>query len=141
MNTAQTFDFELVSPEQRLLSVAATMAVVPGEEGHIGVLPNHSALVASVQPGVVEVFVPGEAAAQRIFISGGFADISADNCTILAEEAIKVDDLDEGALEQQINNLTEDMGLAEGAADRARIARAQVLAKAKLGAVTGRIIL
>ncbi len=134
---AQTFNFELVSPEEKLLSEAAVMAVIPGEEGTMGVLPNHSALVSSLKAGVVEVFASEGSTPKRIFIAGGFADISPDNCTILAEEAISVSDLDEAALRQRIDNLNDDLKMLEGAADKARAQKALLIAKAKLEAVAG----
>jgi len=137
----QTFNFELVSPERRLLSQPARMAVIPGEEGVFGVLAGHSSLVATIRPGVVEVYTAGEEAPQRIFIAGGFADVTARNCTILAEEAARVEDLNQADLEQTIRNLTEDLGLAGDAADQRRITRNLTLAKAKLEALTGRVAL
>ena len=138
---AQTFHFELVSPERKLISEAAAMAVIPGEEGNIGVLPNHSALVASVRPGVVEVFASEGAAPQRIFIAGGFADISAENCTLLAEQAVNVNDLDEAQLRKALDDLNEDLGMVEGDADKMRVAREIALTRAKLEALTGQIVL
>ncbi|MCB9989539.1 MAG: ATP synthase F1 subunit epsilon [Rhodospirillales bacterium] len=141
MDTATTFHFELVSPERKLMSEPVTMAVIPGEEGNVGVLPNHSALVVSIRPGVVEVYDKAGDAPKRIFIAGGFADISAENCTVLAEEAVDVAALSEAELDKSIRNLTEDMGLASGDIDKARIERKLVIAKSKLSAVTGQIVL
>jgi F-type H+-transporting ATPase subunit epsilon len=136
----ETFNFELVSPERRLLSEPARMAVIPGEEGDFGVLPNHSSLVATVRPGVVEVY--GESGeARRIFIAGGFADVTAHNCTILAEEAVNVNDLNQADLEQTIRNLNEDISLAKDELERARSERRLALTKAKLEAITGHIVL
>ena len=137
----QTFNFELVSPERKLMSEPATMAVIPGEEGDFGVLPNHSALVASIRPGVVKVYTQDSGEPRRIFIAGGFADVTATNCTVLAEEAVNVNDLNQADLEQTIRNLQEDMGLAGDEAEKARVARKLKLAKAKLEAVTGHIVL
>jgi F-type H+-transporting ATPase subunit epsilon len=138
VSSTETFNFELVSPERRLLSEPARMAVIPGEEGDFGVLPNHSSLVATVRPGVVEVYGEG-GDVRRIFIAGGFADVTAHNCTVLAEEAVNVADLSQGDIEQTIRNLQEDMGLAKDDLERARVARRLTLAKAKLEAITGHI--
>ena len=137
----QTFNFELVSPERKLIAEPATMAVIPGEEGDFGVLPNHSALVASIRPGVVKVYTQGGGEPRRIFIAGGFADVTATNCTVLAEEAVNVNDLSQADLEQTIRNLQEDMGLAGDEAEKARVRKKLALAKAKLEAVTGHIVL
>ncbi len=137
---AQTFNFELVSPEEKLISAPAKMVVIPGEEGDFGVLPNHSALVSSIRPGVIQIFVNDNEPPRRIFIAGGFADVTATSCTVLAEEAVEVKDLNQSDLEQTIRNLSEDLGMAASDADRARVQKKLTLAKAKLGAVTGRVV-
>lgn len=134
MSDAQTIQFELVSPERRLVSEPVTMAVIPGEEGQFGVLSGHSALVASLKPGVVELQFDGQDT-RRIFIAGGFADVTPEQCTVLAEEAVNVADLDKAALEQQVKDLNEDFGIAKEDADKARIKRKIALANAKLKAI------
>ena len=136
-----TFNFELVSPERKIMSEPATMVVIPGEEGDFGVLPNHSALVATIRPGVVKVYTEGAGEPRRIFIAGGFADVSATNCTVLAEEAVNVNDLNQADLEQTLRNLNEDLGMAADEMEKARIRKRQTLTRAKLEAVTGHIAL
>ena len=130
---SETIQFELVSPERRLVSEPVTMAVIPGTEGEFGVLSGHSALVASLKPGVVELQFDGQDA-RRIFIAGGFADVTPEQCTILAEEAINVADIDVAELEQQVANLNEDLSIAQEDADKARIEKRISLANAKLEA-------
>lgn len=141
MTLPETFNFELVSPEARLVSEPATMAIIPGEEGEFGVLPGHTSLVATVRPGVVTVHRPGYSEPQRIFIAGGFADVSATNCTVLAEEAVSIEDLNAAALEQSLRDLREDLALAKDDFERIRLERKIALVKAKLEAVTGTFIL
>lgn len=133
-----TFNFDLVSPERRLISEPARMAVVPGEEGDFGVLPGHTALVATVRPGVVEVHGPEGSAVRRIFVAGGFADVTATSCTILAEEAVSVSDLNVEALEKSLGNLKDDLSLARDEMERARVSRKIVLVQAKIAAATGK---
>lgn len=134
-NHAQTFNFELVSPERVLISEPASMVTIPGEEGEFGVLAGHCSLVSSIRPGTVTVERPG-GKPQRIFVAGGFADVSATNCTLLAEEAVNVDDLNIAELEKNIRDLQEDMGIASTEAEKARIGHRLALAKAKLGAAS-----
>lgn len=138
ININGTFTFELVSPERKLISGVAKMVTIPGEEGDFGVFPGHAALVATVRPGVVEITM-ADGVSQRIFIAGGFADVSPTNCTVLAEEAVNVNDFNAGDLEQTIRNLTEDMTLAKDDVEKARITRKLTVAHAKLQGVTGRI--
>ena len=85
--------FELVSPEKLLLSREVDMVVVPGVEGDMGVLPRHSPAITTVRPGTIVVYEDG-AVTDRIFVAGGFAEISDNRCTVLAEEALPVGDID-----------------------------------------------
>ncbi len=137
---ATMINFELVSPEEKLVSEPVNMAIIPGVEGEFGVGAGHSALVASLKAGTVELYAKAGAQPRKIFIAGGFADVTAENCTILAEEAIDVAALNQEEIEQQITNLNEDMSLAEEEADKERIDRALDLVKAKLSAITGRLV-
>lgn len=130
----ETIQFELVSPEAKLVSEPVTMAVIPGTEGQFGVLAGHSALVATLKSGVVELSIDGQDA-RRIFIAGGFADVTPEQCTVLAEEAVNVADLDEADLQKQVANLNEDLGLAKEAADKARVEKKLALVNAKLEAI------
>lgn len=134
MSDTQTIQFELVSPEEKLVSEPVAMAVIPGDEGEFGVLAGHSALVASLKPGVVELSVDGQDN-RRIFIAGGFADVTPEQCTVLAEEAVNVADLDKAALEQQASDLNEDIDLAKEEADKARVEKKLALVNAKLEAL------
>ena len=140
MSEAQTINFELVSPEEKLVSEPVKMAVIPGEEGEFGVLAGHASLVASLRPGVVELYAEGQdAASRRIFIAGGFADVTGEQCTVLAEEATNVDELNQSDIEQQIANLNEDLERAEDQTEKARAQKRLDLEKAKLSAITGRL--
>ena len=90
---ADTVEFELVSPQKLLKSQPVAMVVLPCSDGDIGVLPGHSPLIATVRPGVVDIHENGKVT-ERIFVSGGFAEVTTERCTLLAEEAIEVADLD-----------------------------------------------
>src|ERR1700744_4263440 len=91
--TDKTFKFELVSPERILASEEVGMVVVPGGDGDFGVLAEHAPLVSTIRPGVVAVYMPsGEV--KKIFVSGGFADVTGTLCSVLAEEAVNVNEID-----------------------------------------------
>jgi F-type H+-transporting ATPase subunit epsilon len=79
--------FRLVMPERELLSTEADMVVVPGSEGDFGVLHGHAPLISTVRPGVLEVF-QGNKAEQRFLVAGGFAEVTPERCTVLADEAM-----------------------------------------------------
>ncbi len=99
---ADKLQFELVSPEKLLLSEAVAMVVVPGGEGNFGVLPGHSLLISTVRPGVIDVYADEQTAiTERIFVSGGFAEVTPERCTVLADEALPIASLDRADLEAQ----------------------------------------
>lgn len=135
-----TFSFELVSPERRLIEGPARMAVIPGVEGDFGVLAGHSALLAALRPGILTLDMEGLPGRQSIFIAGGFADVTADRCTVLAEEALPVVDLDRTALETDLANLREDLAGEADAVRREAINRRIGVVCAKLSAATGHLV-
>jgi len=113
--------FELVSPEKKIMSEGVTMAVIPGTEGDFGVLAGHTPLIATIKTGVVEIYRDNmNVCSDRIFIAGGFADVSNENCTILAEQAINVNDIDAGDVAKQLADAEENLSMAEGGADKRR---------------------
>jgi F-type H+-transporting ATPase subunit epsilon len=101
---ADKVQFELVSPEKLLLSEAVDMVVVPGSEGNFGVLPGHSLLISTVRPGVIDVY-EGSQIAERIFVSGGFAEVTPERCTVLADEAMPLSALDAATVEAALTEL------------------------------------
>jgi F-type H+-transporting ATPase subunit epsilon len=113
---ADRLTFELVSPERLLLSAQVDMVVVPGTEGEFGVLAGHAPLVSTLRPGVISVH--DEKSTQRIFVRGGFAEVSAAGLTVLAEEAIDLATLDAAALGARIKDAEEDV--ADAKSDIAR---------------------
>ena len=136
-DSAENFDFELVSPERKLMSEKAWQVTIPGQEGDFGVRANHSSLVSSIRPGVVEIISKQGDKPTKIFIAGGFADVTASNCTVLAEEATMVADLDQGTLEKEISDLENKLSSATDAIENSRFSKQLELSKAKLTAITG----
>ena len=122
---SNTFSFDLVSPERLLVSREVGMLTIPGEEGEFGVLPGHAPLVSSLRTGIISVHDNGQLS-DRIFVAGGFAEVSPERCTVLAEEAVPLSELDRATLEADIKKLNEELLVAEGEARtviEARIAR------------------
>ncbi len=95
---ADKLQFELVSPEKLLLSEPVSMVVVPGTEGNFGALPGHALFISTVRPGVIDVYEDA-AVSERIFVSGGFAEVTPERCTVLADEAVPLSALDRAAIE------------------------------------------
>jgi F-type H+-transporting ATPase subunit epsilon len=124
-----------VSPERLLISKAVDMVVVPGTEGDFGVLPDHAPLISSVRPGVIAVFEGGQVT-DRIFVAGGFAEVTGERCTVLAEQAIPLAELDRGRIEGELKDARDDLTDAKTDTDRAAAERAVAVAEAKMVAAT-----
>jgi len=114
---ADKLTFELVSPEKELFSGDVTMVTVPGTEGDFGVLAGHAPFMSTVRPGFLTVSDEGKE--QRIFIRGGFAEVTPLGLTILAEEAVPADQIDRADLEQHMKNAEEDVADAKDEETRA----------------------
>src|SRR5271154_309287 len=133
---ADKVQFELVSPEKLLISREVGMVVVPGTEGDFGVLPEHAPLISTVRPGIIDVYDDGATISDRIFVSGGFAEVTGERCTVLADEAVPVKDIKPAEVETALADLQRQ--LAEAGDDGARDALALRIesAEAKLAAVS-----
>ena len=105
-------EFELVTPERLVISRGVDMVVVPGAEGDFGVLPGHTPMVSTVRPGIVNVY-EGREIVERLFVAGGFAEVTAARCTVLADRAVAVDELDRAAAEQTLKDAREDLAAAK----------------------------
>lgn len=120
------FKFDLVSPERLIFSGEVRAVVVPGSEGEFTVLENHAPFMAVLKPGVVTVEAQ-DASKRRLFVRGGFADVAPDGLTILAEEAMPIEELDAAKLDADIANAKED--LADALSDESKRLAAERLAQ------------
>lgn len=84
---AELFTFELVSPERLLLSVSATQVVVPGSEGYMTIMANHSPVMTTLKPGLIEA-THEDGTTESYFVRGGLADVAPTGFTVLAEFAV-----------------------------------------------------
>jgi F-type H+-transporting ATPase subunit epsilon len=126
---ADTFTFELVSPEQLLISEDVESVLVPGSEGDFQVLPNHAPVLSTLRPGLLDVVLPG-GKERRIFVRGGFAEVGPDSLTVLAQNAIDSADLNKSALAQEIKDAEEDVNDAKD--DQTRDKAQDILDRLKL---------
>jgi F-type H+-transporting ATPase subunit epsilon len=104
------------------------------------VLPGHSLLISAVRPGVIAIHGGGQVR-ERIFVGGGFAQVSPEQCTVLAEEAVMVGDIDPGDAEARLSKAKEALAEAketEGADTRAAEKELQT-AEAMLAAVAAQV--
>jgi F-type H+-transporting ATPase subunit epsilon len=143
---ADKVQFELVSPEKLLLSEAVAMVVVPGSEGNFGVLPGHALLISTVRPGVIDVYGDEQTQiSERIFVSGGFAEVTPERCTVLADEALPLASLDRSEIEQQARSLEatvaslRDQLARQQGAERERVAGELRAAERRLAVATAKL--
>lgn len=132
---ADQVHFELVSPERLELATEVEMVVVPGVEGDFGVLPGHMPLISTIRPGVIYVFREGKVS-ERIFVEGGFAEVTPETCTVLAEHAKPVLDIEPSKAAQQAQDAKEDVEDAKDEHAKEHAAKVLAIAEARLAAVT-----
>src|SRR5262245_12829001 len=113
-----TFQFDLVSPEQIVFSGQVEHVVVPGTEGEFGVLAGHAPLVAMLRPGILRILGADE---QRIMVFGGFAEVSPEGLTVLADVAMPVDEVDRDLITGQISDTEDDLADAKDDARRDKL--------------------
>lgn len=82
--------FDLVSPERKVVSVEASMVQIPGADGDFTAMPNHAPFLTTLRPGVVKVTAEGKVS--EYVVTGGFAEISPEAASILAEQAMPRDE-------------------------------------------------
>lgn len=116
---ADKISFDLVSPERLLVSETAEMITVPGREGDFGVLAGHAPLISSLRPGVIDV-KGSEKGDMRYFVLGGFAEVSPQKLTVLAEDVQPMSEVDTARLDECIKNAEEDILHAKSESDRAK---------------------
>ena len=110
---AGTMQFDLVSPERRLASVAATEVQIPGAEGDLTAMEGHTPTITTLRPGVVRAVSAG--GTKAFVVTGGFAEITADAVSVLAERAIPTEEATAEVMDQLI---AEARALVAGAADK-----------------------
>ena len=96
-----SFQLELVSPEKLLLSRQVEMATIPAAEGEMGVLPGHAPMIVALRGGTIAVRENG-AETERLFVAGGFAEITPERVTVLAIEATPVAQLSRAEAERRV---------------------------------------
>ena len=132
-----SIDLEIVSPTKLVLSRPVDMVVMPGYEGDIAAMEQHAPMIVLLRGGIITLH-EGGTATDRFFVGGGFAEITADRCTILADDAVPLSDLSERAMTERLAEAerawTEvdkfDIVARDAVLDRLQSARAGVLAAA-----------
>lgn len=109
---ADKLHFSLVSPARELFSGEVDHVIAPGSDGEFGVLVNHAPFMTTLKNGVVRVEDNGETT-MRLFVRGGFADVTPAGLTILAEEAVNMDSVSAESIQKDLDETRQAL-LAEG---------------------------
>lgn len=124
---------EIVSPERLLLSKPVDMVVIPASEGELGVLPQHSPMIVMLRGGTIKIY-EGSQIAETLYVAGGFAEITPERCTVLANEAVPVAELSRAEGERRLASAEAEFAAADkmdplaldAAQDRIQSARALI---------------
>ena len=131
---ADVVQFELVSPERLVLSSEVSMVVVPGAEGDFGVLPGHAPMISNVRSGVISIY-DDHAIEARIFVAGGFAEVSNNRLTVLTEDAVALDEIQRADVDTRLAEAREAVGDASDDRDRVNAEKQLAIAEALVVAV------
>ena len=132
-----TIYVDVVSAEEAIFSGLATMVVVPGEMGELGICPRHTPLMTRIKPGSVRIKRPDQEQEELIYVSGGMLEVQPGVVTILADTAIRGGDLDESRAEEakrtaedMMKNRASDIDYAQAQAELAEaVAQLQAIKK------------
>ncbi len=119
---ADTMQFDLVSPERKIASLAANSVQIPAMDGDMTAMPNHAPFLTTLRPGIVRVAAGSEVA--EFLVTGGFAEVSPTGATVLAEQAVPRNEVSADLL---ADLLTQAEKAVADAPEEVRVAAAQRL--------------
>ena len=128
---ADTMQFDLVSPERKLASFAASEVQIPGAEGDMTAMPDHMPIITTLRPGIVRAV--GNDGAQEFVVSGGFAEVTASSTSVLAEQAVPRDEVTAEFLDALTNEISNDGSTTEMLDATAKAAADLAALRAEIG--------
>ena len=129
----EAFQLEITAPSGKIYAEKVMNATIPGAEGRFGVLSNMAPFLSSLKPGMIEIFESDKSKKPvRHFVSGGFTEVSNNQCIILVDAIEAFDQLAEKDIQQKIQDLKEDLEDAKDDAERTKVAAALEVEEVKL---------
>ncbi len=122
---AEPFQFDLVSPEKLLMSDPVEQVTVPGADGQFTVLKGHAPFLSTLKPGILDITAE-DGSSQRIYVRGGFADVNTSGLTVLAEQAMPMEEVNAEIMAQQVTDAQEDLADVGDDAEKRAIAQKQL---------------
>ena len=132
---ANTIHVDVVSAEEAIFSGEAEFVALPGEAGELGIYPKHTPLITRIRPGAVRIKVAGQAEDQFVFVAGGVLEVQPNLVTVLADTAIRGEDLDESKAAEAKRSAEEAMANAKSDIDLARAQSELAIMAAQLAAI------
>jgi len=133
-----TIHVDVVSAEENIFSGEAKFVALPGENGELGILPQHTPLITRIKAGAVRIQRADNDQEEFVFVAGGILEVQPNRITVLADTAIRGKDLDEAkaaeakaAAEEALKNASSELDLAKAQSELATLA-AQIQAARKL---------
>ncbi|MFM8548776.1 MAG: F0F1 ATP synthase subunit epsilon [Betaproteobacteria bacterium] len=138
---ANTIQVDVVSAESSIFEGQAEFVALPGETGELGIYPQHTPLITRIRPGAVRIKLAGQSDEEFVFVAGGILEVQPNRVTVLADTAIRGQDLVEAmaeaakrAAEEALANRTGDFDYATAQAELATaIAELAALRKFRSG--------
>ena len=99
-----TIQFDLVSPERSLASLAATEVQIPGSDGDMDAMAGHAPVITTLRPGVLRAI--SSEGVKAFLVTGGFAEITATSISVLAEQAVPLEEMTPAIMDQMVSDAT-----------------------------------
>ncbi len=132
---ANTIQVDVVSAEASIFEGQAEFVALPGESGELGIYPQHTPLITRIRPGAVRIKVAGQADEEFVFVAGGILEVQPNRVTVLADTAIRGQDLDEAKAEAAKKAAEEALANRTGEIDYAKAQAELATAMAELAAL------
>ena len=132
---ANTIHVDVVSAEESIFSGEAEFVALPGEMGELGIYPRHAPLITRIKPGAVRIKIAGQSEDEFVFVAGGILEVQPHLVTVLADTAIRGEDLDESKAAEAKRSAEEAMANAKSDLDLARAQSELVVMAAQLAAI------
>ena len=132
---ANTIQVDVVSAEASIFEGQAEFVALPGESGELGIYPQHTPLITRIRPGAVRIKIAGQADEEFVFVAGGILEVQPNRVTVLADTAIRGQDLDEAKAEAAKKAADEALANRAGEIDYAKAQAELATAVAELAAL------
>lgn len=130
-----TIRVDVVNAEKEVFSGDAKFVALPGVEGELGVLPGHVPFITRIKPGFVRVTLPDSEEVQRIFVAGGILEVQPNVVTVLADTAVRSEDLDEAKAQKALEEAKKLRQTAKGDLEIAKLEQEMLALAAELKAI------